>query len=76
MFFGGNPEAHEETAEYYKKWAFLFDLFEWCKDYKTGALLHLPCSGGVLDQPAKTMSLLGVMKEVWLERLAESLPVN
>lgn len=61
-----------ETSAPYQKWCGLFDLFEWAKDFRTGALIHLPASGGLLDQPAKTMAAFGVMREVWLKKLSDS----
>lgn len=33
----------------------------------SGAIEHLPCDGGVLDQPMKTLQVWTLLQGVWIE---------
>jgi hypothetical protein len=69
LYYGGNPADHEETAELWQKWHFLFEMFEFCKHSKYASLTQLPAAGGILDQPAKTMQVFQVLQGCWVEKL-------
>lgn len=73
MFRGGNPMAFEETAEWCVKWSALIQMFCQSVDRRTGSFLHLPFSGGVLEQPSKTMTIFRVLQEEFSKVLTESL---
>lgn len=49
LYYGGNPADHEETAELWQKWHFLFEMFEFCKHSKYASLTQLPAAGGIFD---------------------------
>lgn len=40
-------------------------------DGMTGAIHHLPFSGGFLDQPVKTLSVVHIVRGVFGEKIAE-----
>jgi uncharacterized protein YbgA (DUF1722 family) len=40
-------------------------------DVRYGNLLHLPFSGGVAEQPAKTMTVLNHLQSIFREKLDE-----
>lgn len=63
--------ALPETEVSYRKWSYFFRLFNQSVDYRTGSLLHLPFSGGLLDQPSRTMTILTTIQEVFLSKLAK-----
>lgn len=60
-----------EIEEYYKKWHLFFKLFYTCIDRKHGSLIHLPFSGGALEQPAKTMEVIRYLQSLWIEKIAD-----
>jgi hypothetical protein len=72
-FDGGNPAAMEETAERWQKSKKFFEIFAVCKDARYGNLLHLPFSGGVYEQPAKTMNVIEEIQNAYIEKLAEKM---
>mgnify|MGYP007112523856 FL=1 len=43
------------------------------RDARYGNLLHLPFEGGVLDQPAKTMAVYGVIQAIYCDKLVEDM---
>ena len=73
LFNGANPTEQPELAEIYYKWKLLFEVFLQSVDRRTGSYLHLPFAGGILDQPAKTMSVLGVMQAEFFEKLSKDI---
>lgn len=71
LFWGGDPTVFEETKEMYEKWEYIFRLFLLCCDRKTGSFLNMPFSGGVAEQPAKTMHVLMLVQSIYCEKLAD-----
>ena len=71
LFNGGMPDR--EIEGYLKKWSLIFKLFYTAVDRKTGSLLHLPFSGGIMDQPAKTMEILRYLQSLWIEKIADEM---
>lgn len=69
---GIDPSQQEETAEAFYKYANLFDLFFLMVDRRTGSFLNLPFSGGVLNQPSKTMKFLIYLQSLFLSKLNEN----
>ena len=43
------------------------------RDARYGNLLHLPFVGGVLEQPAKTMAVYGVIQAIYCDKLMEDM---
>lgn len=60
-----------EIEGYYRKWQLFFKIFYTCIDRKNGSLLHLPFSGGVLEQPSKTMEVIRYLQSLWIEKIAD-----
>ncbi|MCQ2052955.1 MAG: hypothetical protein MJZ03_03370 [archaeon] len=55
------------------KWNPFFQMFLQSVDRRTGSLLHLPFDGGIMNQPSKTMTILMIMQEVFIQTLADSI---
>jgi hypothetical protein len=72
-FYGGNPAAQEETEEAWLKWKKVFEVFLICRDARYGNLLHLPFSGGVYEQPAKTMDAIEQIQACYYEKLKDDM---
>lgn len=51
----------------------MFDMFLQSVDRRTGSLLHLPFSGGVMEQPAKTMTIYNIMQNCFFKKLKADL---
>ena len=73
FFKGGNPAALEETKEAWEKWNYFFTSFLFMRDARYGNILHLPFEGGVLNQPAKTMAVYGIIQTLFCEKLMEDM---
>lgn len=73
IFNGANPTEQPELAEIYYKWKLYFEIFLQSVDRRTGSYIHLPFAGGLMEQPAKTMSALGVMQSEFFEKLAKDI---
>ena len=73
IFSGGDALAFPETKEWMLKWNLYFNLFLQSVDRRTGSLLHLPSDGGLINQPSKTMTILMIMQEVYMQNLADSI---
>jgi hypothetical protein len=43
------------------------------RDARYGNLLHLPFDGGVLEQPAKTMAVYGIIQSIYCDKLLEDM---
>jgi hypothetical protein len=49
----------------------VFDLFDVCMDVRHGNFLHLPCGGGALEQPAKTMDCLRYLQRLFRQKIVD-----
>ena len=49
------------------RWGMLISAFVAAVNPMSGALQHLPCAGGYLDQPCKTMDLWRLLQGVYIE---------
>jgi hypothetical protein len=76
LLWGDDPTSQPETEGLYYKWKWFFDVFLVSVDRRTGSLLHLPFSGGLFEQPSKTMSVLTTIQSVFFEKLQEDLKVK
>lgn len=72
-FDGGNPLCQEETKDAWKKWEFFFDSFLIMRDARYGNILHLPFSGGVIEQPSKTMSVYRAIDDIYVQKIADDM---
>jgi hypothetical protein len=68
---GGDPDGYPELKGVYAKYKDIFDIFEICVDARYGNFLHLPFSGGVMDQGAKTMDILKYIRSLFREKIAD-----
>lgn len=59
------------NAEYANKWGPLVSIVVSCLGRESAELLHLPAPGGFLEQPGRTMAAVGVVQEVFSERLRQ-----
>lgn len=71
LFYGGMIDR--EMEQYQKKWGLFFRLFFICIDRETGSLLHMPYSGGAMEQPYKTMQVINYLQSLWIEKLADEI---
>jgi hypothetical protein len=71
LFSGGDPTCNDEIFSYYKKWSFLFNTFLSCVNRKNGDWMLLPFSGGFLNQPYKTMTILTFLQGMWITHIQE-----
>jgi hypothetical protein len=55
----------------YRKWELWFDLFDVMIDVRYGNFLHLPFSGGVAEQPVKTMAILSYIQSLFRKKIAD-----
>lgn len=51
FFEGGHPDRDPEIKTIWSKWKIYFESFMLIIDARYGNLLHLPYSGGILEQP-------------------------
>lgn len=70
---GGDPGGVPELKDAHRKYKILFDVFEVCVDARYGNFLHLPFSGGVMDQGAKTMECLSYIRSLFREKTADDM---
>lgn len=63
--------CYPELKDIYPKYRNLFDIFDVCVDVRYGNFLHLPFSGGVMDQGAKTMDCLKYIRVLFRKKIAE-----
>lgn len=75
-FKGGNCYADPEIKESFLKWQNFFELFIQSVDARYGNLLHLPFSGGVFEQPCKTMKVFEELRHLYQEHLKEEFDKN
>lgn len=52
-------------------WSAFVHVMVSCFDRESANLLHLPATGGPLDQPVRTMAAVEVVRGVFAERLRE-----
>lgn len=71
LFNGGMLDT--EIEAYAKKWALFFKLFYTAIERKNGSILHLPFSGGIMEQPAKTMEVIRFLQSLWIEKIADEM---
>lgn len=48
-------------------------MFLACVDRENGNLLNLPCEGGILGQPWKTMQVFEFLQSIFIERVRKHL---
>lgn len=54
------------------RWATMIQAFLSSVDRENGSLLHLPFSGGILEQPYRTMSVFSLLQSVFLEEIEKA----
>lgn len=64
---GGN--ATGDTIEYHRRWGYLARLFFMGVNRENGTIQHLPTRGGLLEQPARVMSVFEVMQGCFMEHV-------
>jgi hypothetical protein len=69
IFYGGSPDCDLTIEDCYKKWKYFFDLFLSIINPKNGFFQHLPTNNSPHEQPYKTMQVLSVMREIWIEKI-------
>ena len=64
LFSGGAlPESSRGAAE---KWATAIRMFLMAVNRENGTLVHLPESGGLLDQPKRTMDIMLFLQNIFI----------
>jgi hypothetical protein len=61
--------AGPDTAEMHRRWGYLARLFFMSADKEHGSLVHLPCGGPLLGQPAKTLAVFELMQNIFVEHV-------
>lgn len=69
--FNGHGIPYEMEGDA-KRWATMIQAFLTSVDRENGSLLHLPYSGGILEQPYKTMMLFGLLQSIFLEEIEKA----
>lgn len=69
FFKGGNPAQDSELKEVWNKWWVVFSHFMLCIDARYGNFLHLPFSGGVMEQPMKTTACFQILQNEFRKKL-------
>lgn len=59
------------NREHAGKWLPLIQMTVLCLGRESAEVLHLPFDGGFLEQPMRTMQAVGVVQEVFGERLRD-----
>lgn len=52
-----------------EKWGLLVTTFLRCVSKENGEYIHLPYSGGAMDQPYKTMEAFDVLQNVYITKI-------
>jgi hypothetical protein len=68
---GGSVAGEPLLASAFADYAEYVDLFFSIVDRRYGNWSQLPFHGGYLDQPARTMVILGIMRSIFIEKLSE-----
>jgi hypothetical protein len=68
---GGNPYHHQELKDVYPVYKTVFDIFDICIDARYGNFIHLPFSGGVIEQGVKTMDVLKYLQYLFRKKIEE-----
>ena len=71
FFIGGHPESDPEIKHFWFKWRVYFEVFSICVDSRYGNILHLPYSGGVMEQPHRELQILQYLQSLYREYLNE-----
>jgi hypothetical protein len=64
------PDYYDPEVD--RKYATFIQLFWMCIDNK-GVYSHLPSEGGALGQPYKTISVLNVMRDVFIKKINDEM---
>jgi len=67
MFQGGSIPSELQGA--YQKWMILVHVFLRCIDRENGSYAQMPYSGGVMEQPERTMQAMDLLQGVYGEEL-------
>lgn len=73
VFKGNSPFEYEETKSAALKWSPWIDVFLDMSDKRTGSFIHLAYSGGVMEQPSKTMTILRVIQSEYIKSINDTL---
>lgn len=73
MFRGGNPDNYQELKGKFSKWSLIFRLYSIGRNSRYGYLVSLPCSGGLLNQPAVTMECMEILMSAYMAEVSNSL---
>jgi len=71
MFAGGKVPARYD--DHVKKWGIVIRLFLLSVNRENGTLMHLPTSGGLLNQPKKTMDVFLFLQEIFIRKMNEKI---
>lgn len=69
MFGGGRRFPERELEEAFQCWAWAFPVFMDCIDREKGDWLHLPAPGSLYEQPHMLMSVMRVLRSVFVEEI-------
>ena len=67
MYSPGGGYLPSDVREFVPRWGALVYGFVGAVNPMSGALQHLPCEGGYLDQPCKTMDVWRLLQSVFIE---------
>lgn len=69
IFDGGCVSCDAAIEDAFKKWQFFIQIFLIIIHPKHGYFVMLPCSGAPLEQPYKTMQIMNVLRDLWIEKI-------
>lgn len=76
MDFLGGGGANPDTAAMHRRWGYLARLFFMSIDKENGSLIHLPCDGPMLVQPARTLGVFELMQNIFVEHINKMAKVH
>jgi hypothetical protein len=65
----GDIRVPDELKQLRIKWWPWIETFLRCVSKRNGEYLHLPYSGGAMEQPHKTMKVFDVLQNVYVEKI-------
>jgi hypothetical protein len=66
ILFEGGHITHDYVP-FVQKWGYCVRLFLVSVDHENASLVHLPCSGGVLEQPFRTMQVFEYLQSLFIK---------
>lgn len=67
LFSGGR--ITKELEPYALKWGIIIRVFLMCVNHENATIEHLPYSGGIMEQPYKTMQVFELLQTLFIKQI-------